>query len=198
MTERSRRTPKNAATAEHRWHLAMDDFSVEITDLEYAVMRLNQSFSRWQSECMGAVLGVALSGQENALMHVIHMHERPKTIRDLLHMTNRQDVANMQYELRKLIKSGLIEKNGTARTGVYYSTTSEGARVCEDTQRYAAACCSRWPSRPRASSPRLPLPRPASNKWSACTKPPRVRSQRSIGGANSGVLDRSLSNQISH
>lgn len=113
----------------------MDDFSVEITDLEYAVMRLNQSFSRWQSECMGAVLGVALSGQENALMHVIHMHERPKTIRDLLHMTNRQDVANMQYELRKLIKSGLIEKNGTARTGVYYSTTPEGARVCED---YAA------------------------------------------------------------
>lgn len=97
----------------------MDDFSVEITDLEYAVMRLNQSFSRWQSECMGAVLGVALSGQENALMHVIHMHERPKTIRDLLHMTNRQDVANMQYELRKLIKSGLIEKNGTARHGTH-------------------------------------------------------------------------------
>ncbi|CAB3788481.1 hypothetical protein LMG28688_02697 [Paraburkholderia caffeinitolerans] len=135
MTEKSRITPKNSATAEHRWHLARDDFSVEITDLEYAVMRLDQSFSRWQSECMAAVTGAALSGQENALMHVIYMHERPKTVRDLLHMTNRQDVANMQYELRKLIKSGLIEKNGTARTGVYYSTTSEGARVCED---YAA------------------------------------------------------------
>lgn len=132
MTEKSRRTPKSTATAEHRWHLAIDDFSVEITDLEYAVMRLDQSFSRWQSECMAAVTGVTLSGQENALMHVIYMHERPKTIRDLLHMTNRQDVANMQYELRKLIKSGLVKKDGTARTGVYYSATQEGARVCED------------------------------------------------------------------
>ncbi|SIT41566.1 conserved hypothetical protein [Paraburkholderia ribeironis] len=131
MTEKSRRTPKHTAS-EHRWHLAIDDFGVEITDLEYAVMRLDQSFSRWQSECMAAVTGVTLSGQENALLHIIHMHERPKTIRDLLHMTNRQDVANMQYELRKLIKSGLVEKNGTARAGVYYMTTTEGARVCEN------------------------------------------------------------------
>jgi predicted MarR family transcription regulator len=131
MTEPSRRTTTNTAAAEHRWHLAMDEFGVEITDLEYAVMRLNQSFSRWQSECMAAVTGTTLSGQENALVHVIHMHERPKTIRDLLHMTNRQDVANMQYELRKLIKTGLVEKYGTARTGVYYVTTSEGARVCQ-------------------------------------------------------------------
>ncbi|WP_322057162.1 winged helix DNA-binding protein [Paraburkholderia sp. J63] len=132
MTEPSRRTTKKTAAAEHRWHLAMDDFGVEITDLEYAVMRLNQSFSRWQSECMAAVTGTTLSGQENALVHVIHMHERPKTIRDLLHMTNRQDVANMQYELRKLIKAGLVEKSGTARTGVYYTTTVEGASVCEE------------------------------------------------------------------
>lgn len=131
MTEPSRKTTKKPATAKHRWHLAVNDFGVEITDLEYAVMRLDQSFSRWQSECMAAVTGTALSGQENALVHVIHMHERAKTIRDLLQLTNRQDVANMQYELRKLIKAGLIEKSGSARTGVYYNTTPEGARVCE-------------------------------------------------------------------
>ncbi|WP_233869482.1 winged helix DNA-binding protein [Paraburkholderia adhaesiva] len=131
MNEPSSRTTKNNAAAEHRWHLAMNEFGVEITDLEYAVMRLDQSFSRWQSECMAAVTGTTLSGQENALVHVIHMRERPKTIRDLLHMTNRQDVANMQYELRKLIKTGLVEKYGTARTGVYYVTTAEGSRVCE-------------------------------------------------------------------
>jgi len=136
MTENSRRTTK---TAEHRWHLAMDDFGVEITDLEYAVMRLEQSFLRWQSECMGAVTGTTLSGQENALVHIIHMHERSKTIRDLLHLTNRQDVANMQYELRKLIKAGLVEKSGTARTGVYYKTTAEGARVCEEYARLREA-----------------------------------------------------------
>ena len=110
----------------------MDDFGVEITNLEYAVMRLYQSFSRWQSECMAAVTNTPLSGQENALLHIIRMHERPKTIKDLLHLTNRHDVANMQYELRKLIKAQLIEKYGTARTGVFYIATAEGIQVCDD------------------------------------------------------------------
>ncbi|MGN5480329.1 hypothetical protein ACTMU2_36800 [Cupriavidus basilensis] len=30
------------------------------------------------------------------------MHDRPKTIRDLAQMTNRQDIPNIQYDLRKL------------------------------------------------------------------------------------------------
>ncbi|MDX6009359.1 winged helix DNA-binding protein [Cupriavidus necator] len=120
-------------TAEqHRWHLATDDFSVEITDLEYAVMRVYQSFLRWQSECLAAVTGITLSGQENTLLHIIRMHERPKTIKDLLHMTNRQDVPNMQYELRKLLKAELVDKYGSARTGIYYFATDEGIRVCDE------------------------------------------------------------------
>jgi len=119
-------------TQQHRWHLATDDFGVEITDLEYAVMRVYQSFLRWQSECLAAVTGVNLSGQENALLHIIRMHGRPKTIKDLAQMTNRHDVPNMQYELRKLIKAGLIDKHGSARTGIYYFATEEGTRVCDD------------------------------------------------------------------
>jgi predicted MarR family transcription regulator len=133
MTAKSS-TPKktDAPSLRHRWHLAMDDFGVEITDLEYAVMRLYQSFLRWQSECMAAVTDTPLSGQENALLHIIRMHDRPKTIKDLLHLTNRNDIANMQYELRKLIKAELVDKSGTARTGVYYIATVEGIRVCDD------------------------------------------------------------------
>jgi predicted MarR family transcription regulator len=127
-------TPKKTETPsiQHRWHLAMDDFSVEVTDLEYAVMRAYQSFVRWQSECMASVTDTLLSGQENALLHIIRMHERPKTIKDLLHLTNRQDSANMQYELRKLIKAELVEKYGTARTGIYYIATAGGIQVCDD------------------------------------------------------------------
>src|SRR4029453_12786342 len=97
----------------HRWHLATDDFGVDFTDFEYALMRLYQSFARWQSECMAGVTGVNLSGQENALLHIIRMHDRPKTIKELMHLTNRQDTPNMQYELRKLLKASFIEKSGT-------------------------------------------------------------------------------------
>ena len=123
---------------DHRWHLAVDDTGVAITDLEYAVMRVHQSFLRWQSECINAVCDTPLSGQENALLHVIRLRERPKTIKDLLQITNRQDVPNMQYELRKLIKAGLVDKYGSARNGVYYIATDKGAQVCEDFARVRA------------------------------------------------------------
>ncbi len=119
-------------SSQHRWHLAVDEFGVAFTDLEYALMRLYQAFGRWQSECMAGVTGFNLSGQENALLHIIRMHDRPKTIKDLMHLTNRQDTPNMQYELRKLLKAGLIEKSGTARAGIYYVPTPEGIKVCDD------------------------------------------------------------------
>jgi len=119
-------------SAQHRWHLAVDDFGIAITDLEYALMRVYQSFSRWQSGCMAGVTGINLSGQENALLHVVRMHDRAKTIKELMHLTNRQDTANVQYELRKLIKAELIEKYGTARSGIYYVATAEGVRVCDE------------------------------------------------------------------
>lgn len=133
MTKPQQESEKSdRAAQQHRWHLATDDFGVEITDLEYAVMRVYQSFLRWQSECLAAVTGINLSGQENALLHIIRMHDRPKTIRDLAQMTNRQDIPNIQYDLRKLLKAGLIDKYGTARTGIYYTTTEDGIQVCED------------------------------------------------------------------
>jgi predicted MarR family transcription regulator len=133
MTKPEQESEKSdRAALQHRWHLATDEFGVEITDLEYAMMRAYQSFLRWQSECLAAVTGITLSGQENTLLHIIRMHDRPKTIRDLAQMTNRQDIPNIQYDLRKLLKAGLIDKYGTARTGIYYITTDQGVRVCED------------------------------------------------------------------
>jgi predicted MarR family transcription regulator len=137
-TKSSTRKQPDDSLAQHRWHLATDEFEVEITDLEYAMMRTYQSFLRWQSECIAAVTSTQLDGQENALLHIIRMHDRPKTIKELLHLTNRQDVANMQYELRKLLKAELIDKSGTARSGIYYVATPQGAQVCDDFARLRA------------------------------------------------------------
>lgn len=106
-----------------------------LTDLEFALMRAYESFARWQTECLQAVTGVQLSGTENALLHVICMHERPKTIRELMQLTNRNDVPNVQYGLRKLLKCNFIAKSGSAVKGVFYAGTPEGVKVCED---YAA------------------------------------------------------------
>lgn len=133
MTKKTSESKKTEPLAkQHEWHLATDEFGVELTDLEYAVMRVYQSFLRWQSECMAGVTGIALSGQENTLMHIIRMHDRPKTIKDLMHLTNRHDTQNIQYDLRKLIKAELIDKYGSARTGIYYVATPTGIKVCDD------------------------------------------------------------------
>ena len=132
-------SPSNPAprttTDDHHWHLARTDVAVALTDLEYALMRSYESFVRWQSECIHAVTGIPLSGTENALLHVVCMRERPKTIRELMQLTNRQDMPNVQYGLRKLIKLGFIAKTGSGPKGVFYSATAKGLEVCND---YAA------------------------------------------------------------
>lgn len=115
-----------------RWHLAETPVEVDTTELEFALMRTFEGFGRWQSECLAAVCDHAATGPENAMLHIIRMHDRPKTIKDLARMTNRDDVPNIQYSLRKLIGAGLVVRRGSGRAGVTYEVTEEGRRVCED------------------------------------------------------------------
>ena len=126
--------PPNDAVDYH-WHLALDAPEVDTTELEFALMRAFESFGQWQTECLASVCDLAATGPENALLHLIRMNDRPKSMRDLARLTNRDDVPNMQYSLRKLLKSGLVLRKGSGRSGVTYVVTDEGRRVTEE---YAA------------------------------------------------------------
>lgn len=126
--------PANPAEFDKRWHLAESDIEVETTELEFAVMRTFESFGRWQTECLASVIEFAASGPENALLHVIRMNDRPKSIKELARLMNRDDIPNIQYSLRKLIAADLVIRHGSARSGVTYSTTELGRDV---TERYA-------------------------------------------------------------
>ncbi|MCT8972565.1 winged helix DNA-binding protein [Microbaculum marinisediminis] len=128
-------TGKQAAAEQagfdRRWHLAETPAEVDMTELEFAVMRTFESFGRWQSECLAGCIDFAASGPENALLHVIRMNDRPKSVKELARLMNRDDIPNIQYSLRKLIAAGLVERSGTARTGVSYSVTPLGHEVTE-------------------------------------------------------------------
>lgn len=117
---------------DYRWHLAQSQVEVRTTELEFALMRAFEGFGRWQSECLASVADVAATGPENAMLHIIRMNERPKSIRDLTRLTNREDVPNIQYSLRKLIAAGLVTRKGSGRSGVTYEVTEEGRRVTDD------------------------------------------------------------------
>jgi predicted MarR family transcription regulator len=114
------------------WHLAQDPVEVDTTELEFALMRTFEGFERWQSECLASVSDLATTGPENTLLHIIRMNDRPKTIKDLARLTNRDDVPNIQYSLRKLIGAALVLRQGAGRSGVTYAVTDKGRQVTDD------------------------------------------------------------------
>jgi len=117
---------------DYRWHLSESDTEVVCTELEFALMRCFEAFGRWQTECLASVSDVGASGPENALLHIVRMNDRAKSIKELARLTNRDDIPNIQYSMRKLLSAGLIEKQGSGRTGVTYQTTAEGRRITDD------------------------------------------------------------------
>ncbi len=134
MAAKSVETQSDAAVPgiDWHWHLAASAVEVDTTELEFALMRTFEGFGRWQSECLASVCELAATGPENALLHIIRMNERPKTIKDLARLTNRDDVPNIQYSLRKLIGAGLVLRRGAGRSGVTYEVTETGRQVTED------------------------------------------------------------------
>lgn len=142
MSEKSR-DPAAAANAggaegasgsrfDYRWHLAASEAEVDFTELEFALMRTYEGFGHWQSECLASVTDLAASGPENALLHIIRMNDRPKSVKELARLTNRDDVPNIQYSLRKLVGAGLVERKGAGRSGVTYEVTPQGRKVTDD------------------------------------------------------------------
>lgn len=130
----NRRQPNTPKSLDRSWHLARTPQEMNVADIEYALIRCFEAFGHWQAECLASVAEFSASGPENALLHMIRANDRPKSVRDLSHMANRQDIPNIQYSLRKLIKGGLVVKSGSGRSGVTYETTELGRSVCD---RYA-------------------------------------------------------------
>lgn len=118
------------------WHLATDDFEVGLTELEFSIFRVSAAFERWQGDCLGCCHGQSFSGTDTALLHVIRMHDRPKSISELARLLKRDDLSNLQYGTRKLLKAGLIEKSRQAgsKKDVTYQVSALGRDV---TDRYA-------------------------------------------------------------
>lgn len=120
-----------------RWHLAGDDHEVDLTELEFSIMRVSAAFERWRSDCMACCIDASFSGADTAVLHVVRMHNRPKSISEIGRLLNRDDQSNLQYGIRKLLNAGVIEKAGKSdsKKGVTYVATALG---CQITDNFAA------------------------------------------------------------
>ena len=68
------------------------------------------------------------------ILHVVRMQERPKDTATIAQLTNRDDLPNLQYNLRKLVSMGLLERTKSGTSSVF-AVTPAGREV---TDRYAA------------------------------------------------------------
>lgn len=136
MTTSQDNKGSSLSSLDKHWHLATDEFEVELTELEFAIIRVSAAFERWQSDCLACCHGQSFSGADTAVLHVIRMHDRTKSISEIGRLLKRDDQSNLQYGIRKLLKAGLIEKanDGTSKKGVTYQVSKLGREV---TDKYA-------------------------------------------------------------
>lgn len=116
------------------WHLARSEDEVRLTDFEFALMAATAGFERYAVQTARLVGGPELGYSEVVIIHVVRMHDTPKDAATIARLLNRDDLPNVQYALRKLVSTGLVEKSKQGTTTVF-STTAEGVRW---TDRYAA------------------------------------------------------------
>ncbi len=119
-------------TLDSHWHLARTDKEIGVTELEFSLLRVFAAFDRWQSECLATVAHQQLSSLDNEVLHIIRLKERPKTLNEVARLLNRDDLSNLQYSIRKLLKAGLIEKQSSdVHKGIVYKVSKRGLEITE-------------------------------------------------------------------
>lgn len=117
------------------WHLAATPDAARLAGLEFAIEHVAQAYYRWKSECLAAVSGEEVSGDDTAILNIVRMKDEAKKISEIARLLNRTDTTNIQYALRKLARRGLLEKvDAGQRREARYRVTDKGRAV---TQAYA-------------------------------------------------------------
>ena len=112
-------------------HLAATEHEQAVTDFEQSLICASEAFYRFA----GALLGPEakqhnLSGQDCVILQQLVTARAPRRIGDLLRFANRDDVSNIQYSLRKLIKAGLVQQvRGACQRDMAYAVTPSGGRA---------------------------------------------------------------------
>ncbi len=123
---------KAARSRKDDWHLARTPDEQMLAAFEFSLERLMHAYYRWKGACLAAVTDGNFSGNDTAILNIIRLKDRPKGLSEICRLLNREDTANIQYTLRKLLKAGLIEKSGTAsRKATVYAVTATGAAVTD-------------------------------------------------------------------
>ena len=104
-----------------------------VTAFEYAAWHLGSAFARWRRDCLASIPGAGLSGAEASILHIIHLNRTAKGLAEISRLLHRDDLANLQYGIKKLLTLGYIEKADAKapRKSMTYRASSKGQELVE-------------------------------------------------------------------
>jgi predicted MarR family transcription regulator len=106
-------------------HLASSPEEFSVTQFEQGLLCAAEAFYRFYGALLGRDgLRHKLAGQDNVILQQIMAASRPLSVADIARFANRDDIANIQYSLKKLLRAKLIAKSNpsSARETTYAAT----------------------------------------------------------------------------
>ena len=129
--KRTPATKKTTDTVHGNWHLGRSQGDVLLTELELVMMRFQQAFERWVQHVTAQCGDPNLSFTENVLLHSVRLQNQPCTTQSIARLLNRDDIPNVQYSLRKLVKAGYLTHASAAAKNNSFSLTERGRQLTD-------------------------------------------------------------------
>jgi predicted MarR family transcription regulator len=117
----------------------MSKDSVTLSEFEYALAMLNNAFERWILSCSFTAGLPDLGPLDIQILHNIHHRDRPKRIMDVAFTLNIEDIHNISYAVRKLVKRGLVASERRGKD-TYYRLAESGLKFCDEYHKVREQC----------------------------------------------------------
>lgn len=109
-------------------HLASKD-AMKLSEFEYGLTMMNNAFNRWMQSCSTTSGMPELSPLDILVVHNIYHRDRPKRIADVAFTLNIDDLHNVSYAVRKLVKLDLVTSFRQGKD-TFYKVTEAGEDFC--------------------------------------------------------------------
>lgn len=110
-------------------HLTSPD-TWPLSEFEYGMIIAHNGFTRWMIRCMHAAGYSDFSPLDVLVLHNVNHRGRQKRLVDICFVLHVEDQHTVNYSLKKLVKSGLVDREKHGKE-IYYSATEEGRTACE-------------------------------------------------------------------
>lgn len=114
-----------------KWHLGRSRSDISLTEFELVMLRFQQAFERWALHVTARCGDPSMSFVEAVLLHAVRMQDQPCSAQSIARLLNRDDISNVQYSLRKLVKRGYLAHAPGSSKNVTFAITDRGRALTD-------------------------------------------------------------------